>query len=344
MDQNLVSIVIPAYNAEKYIEEAVKSVLASEYPNLEIVIVNDGSRDSTQEIIERLASQHPSVSVYQQDNSGAAAARNLAISKANGIYILPVDADDIISKDYVSEAVKVLEQHPEVKVVGCEAEFIGDKNGRWNLEPININLLCRRNMIPCTSMFRKEDWERVGGYCKELIGRSDWDFWLSILRKEEEFVRLPTVGFYYRIHANSLRRSTRPLKNKTTDILNIRHKPLFFKELNGRLHYQRTHSRKINNLLSLFRPHNVYLHTNDPAHEKYVYAANESATAKDFLKVPREEIDYISYVEKRFHIPGTKIKKSKARDMFEQNNKSDLGYYEEQISLTRLKSYLVLHK
>ncbi len=344
MNQKLVSIIIPAYNAEKYIEESIRSALNSEYLNFEIIVVNDGSTDSTQVVLERLMTQHSSLKVYQQTNSGVAAARNYAILKSNGTYILPLDADDIISKNFVSEAVKILEQQPSVKVVGCEAEFIGDRSGRWQLKPFKIDILCVKNLIPCTAMYRKEEWRRVGGYCEEQMGREDWDFWLSILRKEEEFIRLPFVGFYYRIHKNSKRIADRLLKNKTTDILNIRHKPLFFKHLNGKLHYQRTHSKKINNIISLCKPYHVFIQTNNPIYEKFIYAANESDAVKEFINVPHEEIDYLSYEEKRIHIPFTKIKKSKARSAFDLDNESHLGYYEEQISLFRLKSYLVLLK
>lgn len=344
MEQKFVSIIIPAYNAEKYIEETIKSALASQYPSFEIVVVNDGSVDSTQEIVERLASQFPAIKVYQQSNSGVSAARNHAIREAKGTYIMPLDSDDIISENYISEAVKIFEKQPNVKVVGSEAEFIGNKKGRWDFKPFSINLLCRKNLIPCSAMFRKEEWVRVGGYCEEQQGREDWDFWLSILRDDSEFFRLPIVGFYYRIHENSKRINDRPLKNATTDILNIRHKPLLFKELNGRLHYQRTHSKTINNFINLFKPHNVYIHTENPLHEKYVYASNESDAVKDFINVPHDEIKYISYIEQRYHLPGTKIKKSKARSAFNPENKSHLGYYEEQTSLTRLKSYLAVYK
>lgn len=344
MDEKLVSIIIPAYNAEKYIEETIKSALASQYPNFEIVVVNDGSVDSTQEIIENLASQYPSIRVFKQANSGVSAARNHAIREAKGTFIMPLDSDDIICENYLSEAVKIFEQQPDVKVVGCEAEFIGNKTGRWVFKPFSINLLCRKNLIPCTAMYRKEEWERVGGYCEEQQGREDWDFWLSILRNENEFFRLPIVGFYYRIHENSKRVADRSLKNATTDILNIRHKPLLFRELKGRLHYQRTHSKTINYLINLFKPFNVHINTQNPVHEKYVYASNESQKVRDLIAVPREEINYICYTEKRFHLPGSRIKNSKARGVFRKENRTHLGYYEEQVSLTMLKSYLAVHK
>jgi len=347
MHDSLVSIIIPAYNAEKYIEETIRSALATHYSPFEIVIVNDGSTDSTQAIVDHLASQYPVISAYSQSNAGASAARNHAISKAKGTYILPLDADNRISPDYVGEAVKVLQTDPEVKLVSCEAWFTGEKTGRWTSPPFNINLLCRRNLVDNCAMYRKEDWQKAGGYCNEILGREDWDFWLSLFETGGKFVRLPIIGLYYRVRSNSKRVQTRHLHKKIIDALNVRHKPLFFRELNGKLHYQRTHSKAINKLISWFRPQHVYVHvyvhTHDPVHEKLVYAANEPTENKAFLE-EGSEITYIPFEEKRIHFPGSKITYSKARNAFDPTNKSHLGYYEEQTSLIRLKSYLVVKK
>ena len=342
MNQKLVSIIIPAYNSEKYIEESIKSALSTKYSNFEIVIVNDGSTDNTQSIINKMVSENSVIRSYYQKNAGASAARNHAISKAKGEYILPLDSDNCISPDYVGEAVKVLDNNHNVKLVSCEARFIGEKSGKWEFKPFSINKLCRRNLIDNCAMYRKIDWEKVGGYCNEILGREDWDFWLSLFETGGEFVRLPIVGLYYRVRSNSKRVQTRHLHKNIIDALNARHKPLFYKELNGKLYYQRTYSSVINRIINWFKPENLHVQKNALDYEKYVYAANEPETVKDFIKVPRQKIHYIRYEEKRFHLPGTKIKQSKAMKMFEPDNQTHIGYYEEQTSLFKLKSYLVL--
>ncbi|HBB02011.1 MAG: hypothetical protein A2W86_12965 [Bacteroidetes bacterium GWD2_45_23] len=343
MGNPMVSIIVPAYNAEKFIDETVRSALATRYDPIEIVIVNDGSSDATLDILEEIAEEHDIVRVYTQANAGASAARNHAISKAKGSYILPLDADNRISPDYVGEAVKVLQARPEVKLVSCEAWFFGDKNGRWRSPEFSINQLCRHNLVDNCAMYRKEDWQQVGGYCHKILGREDWDFWLSLFENGGEFVRLPIVGLYYRVRSDSKRVRTRHLHKEIIDALNYRHKPLFFRELNGKLHYQRTHSKGFNRLIRLFRPHHVHVNVADPMLEKLVYIANEPEEARDFISMPQGEIRYIRYEEKRFHLPGVKISNSKARAAFDSNNKSHLGYYEEQTSLIRLKSYLALY-
>lgn len=341
MAHSKVSVIIPVYNMEQYLAEAIDSVLRSNYPDFEIIIMDDGSTDGSLSIAERYAKQDHRILVYTQPNGGASAARNNAIKKSHGSYILPVDGDNLISDKYISEAVRVLDKQPEVKLVSSEAEFIGNKSGRWQFKYFNINLLCRKNLVDNCSMYRKSDWTKVGGYCEEILGREDWDFWLSLFESGGKFVRLPIVGLYYRVRENSKKARTRHLHKEIIDALNVRHKPLFYKELFGKLHSQRTFSKAFNIVIGWFLPHNVYAHTSDPKLEKLVYAANESKSTKALLNINPETVRYTAFQEKRFHIPGTKILTSKARKAFDKSDKSHLGYYEEQVSFFELKSYLI---
>ena len=107
-DNELVSIIIPAYNCAEYIEETVASAMASTYPHIEIIITNDGSTDSTAVVIDRIAAKNPIVKAFNQTNKGVSATRNFCISKALGKYILPLDADDLISTGYIEKAVETL--------------------------------------------------------------------------------------------------------------------------------------------------------------------------------------------------------------------------------------------
>ena len=128
----LVSVIIPLYNMERFIQETLSSIIVSSYPNYEIIVMDDGSTDSSLSIAQQFAASHPllNIQVLTQSNQGASAARNNAISLAKGIYILPIDADDLIAPQYIEMAVKVLEQSTEVLVVGCEIEMFGLRNKR----------------------------------------------------------------------------------------------------------------------------------------------------------------------------------------------------------------------
>lgn len=272
MNCKVVSVVIPFYNMEEFLEETVESVLKSTYPNLEIVLMNDGSTDRSFEIASRLAAQHPSIALYTQENKGVAVARNRAISLAHGFYILPVDADNRIGEEFIGQAVDILEKQPDVKVVCPKSVFIGARSGEWKLPEFSLHLLARKNMMDTCAVYRKSDWERIGGYCEEIIAREDWEFWISMLKDGGRVVRLPYVGLYYRIRKNSKRVSDRSLKKRVVDVLNKRHPEFFRRELNGPLRYRRSWSRFINFFSAIGRPEKVVIHPDYKKLSAFVYA------------------------------------------------------------------------
>ena len=200
----LVSIIVPAYNVESYLAETLNSLLAEGYPNTEIIVVNDGSQDSTPSIASDYAQRDTRIMVINQPNGGVSRARNQGIAQAHGKYILPVDADDLLLPGFVSWAVGVMEEHPDVKVVVPKAEFFGAKSGEWHLPHFSLRLLARKNMIPATALYRRSDWERVGGYFETLQAREDWEFWIHMLKDNGgRVITSPKVGLRYRIHKGS---------------------------------------------------------------------------------------------------------------------------------------------
>ncbi|MFI3301848.1 MAG: glycosyltransferase family A protein [Rikenellaceae bacterium] len=245
-NQPLVSIIMPIYNMEAFLAESLDSVLATEYPALEVVLVDDGSTDSSLKIAEEYATRDSRLHIFTQPNSGACAARNHAVRVAKGEFILPVDGDNLITPDFVSLAVAEIQKDNEVKVVCPRAFFIGDKTGEWILPKFSLNLLARKNLMDTTALYRKADWVRIGGYCDELMTREDWDFWISMLKDGGKVVRLTKVTFYYRRRAGSKRIRGRKLKQHVTDILNRRHAEFFERELGGPLQNNRSWSKVIN--------------------------------------------------------------------------------------------------
>lgn len=231
---------------EAYVAQTIDWVLASDYPNFEVIIVDDGSGDSSACIAAKYLDSHNHILLMTIPNQGVSTARNTGIQRAKGKYILPVDADDMITPSYISEAVNVLETQPNVKVVTAEAEFFGDKTGLWKLPPFDLSLLARKNHIAAIALYRKEDWAKAGGYATAMMGREDWDFWISMLKDGGEVVRLPIIGFKYRIRSNSKRIRTRKLKSVINAQLNERHPEFFQRMLGGPLRIQRTWSKPYN--------------------------------------------------------------------------------------------------
>ncbi|MTJ93807.1 MAG: glycosyltransferase [Desulfovibrio sp.] len=194
-----VSVVIPCYNQGHYLQEAIQSVLNQDYDDMEIIIVNDGSTDiATLEVLQTYTLPH--IHVLHTDNQGLSSARNNGIAMARGQYILPLDADDAIAKDYVRRAVAELDANPQVGIVYGEAEFMGAASGRWNLPPASLRRMLTRNVIFHAAFFRKMHWEMVGGYKTNMrYGLEDWDFWVSLLEQGGAVTRLDGLVYFYRI-------------------------------------------------------------------------------------------------------------------------------------------------
>jgi len=202
-----ISVIIPCYNQGQFLDEAVDSVLSQTFQDFEIIVVNDGSTDPlTNELLADY--RKDKVRVLTTANQGLAAARNNGISQASGTYILPLDADDRIGPHYLEKAVVKLESDPAVGIVYCQARLFGAVETEWNLPEYSLAEMLQDNIIFCTAMFRRRDWERVGGYDPGMIyGWEDYDFWLSLIEKGRRVHQIPEPLFYYRVASDSMVRS-----------------------------------------------------------------------------------------------------------------------------------------
>jgi glycosyltransferase involved in cell wall biosynthesis len=199
-----VSVIIPCFNQGAYLDEAIESVLAQTFQDFDILVVDDGSTDA--ETVNMLKdAAWPKTRVIRTENEGLAAARNTGIREAQGIYILPLDADDKIGKGYLDDAVRILDRHPEIGIVYCEVSHFGVKEGRWDLPEYSLDNILIHNVIFCAALYRKADWETVGGYNVNMVyGWEDWDFWLSLIHIGRKVYRIPKIYFYYRVREGSM--------------------------------------------------------------------------------------------------------------------------------------------
>ena len=122
----LVSVIVPVYRVEKYLEEAVESILSQTLSNIEIILVDDGSDDRCPEICDRFQKEYENIVVIHQRNHGLPAARNVGINKANGKYIAFCDSDDIMKKDMLERMVLAAQNH-HADIVMCGYETFPDK-------------------------------------------------------------------------------------------------------------------------------------------------------------------------------------------------------------------------
>ncbi|WP_367757379.1 glycosyltransferase family 2 protein [Flavobacterium sp. WC2430] len=230
---SIVSIIVPCYNQVQYLDEALQSVFDQTYQNWECIIVNDGSPDNTEEIAKNWVLKDSRFHYFFKENGGVGSARNLGITHAVGEFVLPLDADDKIGSNYINFAIKAFEKDSTLKLVYCKAEYFGEKSGPWNLPPFSIQDLARLNMIFCSALFRKKDWELVGGYDINMIhGIEDWEFWISILKDGGTVFCLDTVQFYYRIKQVSRQRQLDGTKTKNmNEYMSLKHADFFVKQL-----------------------------------------------------------------------------------------------------------------
>ncbi len=200
----IVSIIVPCYNQAQYLPETLDSVLAQTYPNWECIIVNDGSPDNTEEVAKQYCDEDSRFKLVLKQNGGVSSARNIGIAQSCGEYILPLDADDKISPDYLEKAVQHFNKYPSTKLVYCKAELFGEECGEWKLMDYKYENLLYKNIIFCSAIYKKTDFNKTNGYCESFVhGLEDWDFWITFLKNTDIVYVIPDICFYYRIKVKS---------------------------------------------------------------------------------------------------------------------------------------------
>ncbi len=208
---------MPAHNAQQFIAPALGSVLSQSYTNIEVIVIDDGSTDTTAEIVQSIAEQDPRVILIQQRNSGVAAARNRAIEASHGEYIAPIDADDLWYPQKIEKQVRCMfEAGTSTGLVYGWAVHIdkdGELMGGSTLSRLSGHVLAAliyRNFVCCASLplIRRECFQRLGGYNTRLQeqqahGSEDHELYLRIAEHYRfGLVEEPVVA--YRMHASSM--------------------------------------------------------------------------------------------------------------------------------------------
>jgi len=198
----LVSVVIPYYNQPDHLQETVESVQNSDYENIEIIVVNDGSStESANKCFEKLSN----VTKILKTNGGLSSARNAGISVANGEFIIPLDADDLIEPTYISKGVETLVNNPELGYVSCHARNFGEfDNSYVPLGYVPELMLFINTHGKCSNLYRKEVFDQCGGYDEMMTSYEDWDFLITLEENGIESDVLPDEFFKYRRHYDSM--------------------------------------------------------------------------------------------------------------------------------------------
>lgn len=199
----LVSVITPAFQASASIGRTIRSVRQQQFAEWEMIVVDDGSTDGTSEVALAAAGGDPRVMVIRQANAGTGAARNSGLSKAQGQYLIFLDADDEIIHDYMDRQIAYMEANPQVAIVGCNVLMRDvDKDSLWTgpevvEHSLSVEELLVDNTISVMALVRREAVEAIGGM--RSVYAEDYDLWIRLLLAGYKHLHQPRVlGIYYR--------------------------------------------------------------------------------------------------------------------------------------------------
>lgn len=217
----LVSVIVPAYNSAAYITETISSLLEQTYPNIEIIVVNDGSQDKTLDVLKAYQTK---IVLIDQLNTGVSGARNTGIRAAKGDFISFCDSDDLWAPQKIHEQLTYLQHHPSVGMVYCDwhvwnpdhdgnfvvpdffrstqygQEIDSSKSG-WIYHKLLLDCIC----LTSTVMLRNDTVNKVGFFNTDLWCGEDYDYWLRVSRITE-IHKLKSKLVLYRSLAESITR------------------------------------------------------------------------------------------------------------------------------------------
>lgn len=206
-----VSIIMPVYNGERYVVDAIESALTQAYTNFEVVIIDDGSQDNSAEIIRPYLSD-PRVRYIEQGNQGVAAARNAALSIARGEYVGFLDQDDLWSPNKLARQVVYMQAHPECAMVHARQAYIDDTGNPILDYPEDwvrtLEGRCFRDLFivngiaVLTVLMRRDILQRVGGFNPEIPRTDDYELWMRIAH-DYPIGFMDEVLAHYRVHGGN---------------------------------------------------------------------------------------------------------------------------------------------
>lgn len=204
-----VTVVIPCYEQEQYLAESLGSVLKQTTPPLEVIVVDDGSRQPVEPEVKRLAeASGVNVRVIRVANRGLPSARNVGLMNAHGHAFLPLDADDWIESTYIEKTLPLLER-ADVVCVGLQEH--GERKGTYlpgcelGISRLTLNAERTSNRLFYCSLYRTELLRQCGGYNGRMInGYEDWDLWIDLMQRGARLVAVEETLFHYRTRRDSM--------------------------------------------------------------------------------------------------------------------------------------------
>ncbi len=233
MREELISVVMPVYNASDHVAEAVNSILAQSYGNLEVICVDDGSTDNSVEVINRLCAIDPRVRLLQnKSNVGISSTLNHGIAESKGQFIARMDSDDIALPERIALQKQLLDAHPEIHIVGSWIQLFGAVESVWHYRQhdafIKALLLFRTNGFPHNSILLRKSFYQKYQYDPAFDNVEDTELWCRAIISDPamKFANIPKVLTRYRMHSG-----------QTSSTKKARQMALYKKIITGYLEY-----------------------------------------------------------------------------------------------------------
>ena len=223
----MISVIVPVYNVEEYLEECLESIRHQTYTDIEVILVNDGSTDSSKEICERFCQEDSRFKLINQENQGLSAARNRGVKESVGKYIMFVDSDDVINTKVLEVLLPCMKM--DVDIVECRLTINKEEFYHNNTSTILFEGNAKEAILNCiefkeevkycafTKLYRREIVEKIPfleGYVYEDVFTG-----INYLKHMRKIVVVDYIGYYYRVRPNSI--MTKPFNEKDLDIFKV---------------------------------------------------------------------------------------------------------------------------
>ncbi|MGL5520726.1 MAG: glycosyltransferase family 2 protein [Cetobacterium sp.] len=287
----MLSVIIPAYNVEKYIERCINSVLNQYLKNIEIIVIDDGSKDKTSDICLKMSENNKSIIYKKVQNSGCSAARNLGISMAKGKYIAFLDSDDWVDSDMYVNMVEEAEKH-QADIVICGFKKL-DENKNLLSTVKSPKRSTKNNYIDCTTEWFASPCNKI--YKKDLLEKNNIRFLLNIYTGEDMFFNF--ISFFYSENIISVDKPfynyfmnqnsvSNNYKNRTDIYIVLRELISFYKR-------NEAYEENINKVRECFKYHGIMY----PFDVLQKLSENKVENWKRFYIKIKEEIDSLKEIE-----------------------------------------------
>ena len=219
----LISVIVPFYNSEKFIEQTIKSILNQTFPSYEILIIDDGSTNKMAlEKLEQIKELDKRIKVFHKQNEGLATTRDYGASKSDehAKYLMFIDDDDLIEPTFLECGFWTLETNKDAAWAYSDSVGFSSLEYTWN-KYFSSEKMKKENDLVSAALVRKTDFFLVNGYnLKEKAVNEDWNFWLKLLSKEKFPVHMSFYGEWYRRKENGELQRSRENKERSLEIIN----------------------------------------------------------------------------------------------------------------------------